>query len=73
MNKFFALASIFLLIIVTQSFNIVQEAGADDKVKIDFYFESLCPYCQQYIVGSLKVAANTAVNHTFNIGFLEDL
>lgn len=20
-----------------------------DKVKVDFYFESLCPYCQQFI------------------------
>lgn len=31
----------------------------DDKVYIELYYESLCPYCQQFILGSLKTAANT--------------
>jgi hypothetical protein len=39
--------------------NIVTED--DDRVKIDFYYESLCPYCQQYMERSLKVAASTKV------------
>ena len=33
----------------------------DDKVKIDFYYESLCPYCAQFMEGSLKTAAATKV------------
>lgn len=44
----------------------------DDKVKVDFYYESLCPYCQQFISGALKTAANTKVLLS-NLGFLEDL
>ena len=32
-----------------------------DKVKVDFYYESLCPYCQQYMERSLKIAAATKV------------
>lgn len=34
----------------------------DDRVKIDFFYESLCPYCQQFMERSLKTAANTKVN-----------
>ena len=30
-----------------------------DKVLVELYFESLCPYCQQFILGSLKTAAST--------------
>lgn len=33
--------------------------ATSQKVKIDFYYESLCPYCQQFIEKSLKVAAST--------------
>ena len=33
----------------------------DDRVKIDFYYESLCPYCAQFMEGSLKKAAGTKV------------
>lgn len=40
-------------------YNLVNDMPNPDKVKIDFYFESLCPYCQQYIVGALKTASNT--------------
>lgn len=32
-----------------------------EKVKVDFYYESLCPYCQQFIEKSLKQAAATKV------------
>ncbi len=45
----------------------------DDRVKVDFYYESLCPYCQQYMERSLKVAAATKVILTTNSGFLENL
>ncbi len=31
------------------------------KVKVDFYYESLCPYCQQYMQKSLKIASQTEV------------
>jgi hypothetical protein len=51
--------------------NIVTEA--DDRVKIDFYYESLCPYCQQYIEKSLKVATSTKVCLYINSGLLENL
>ena len=33
----------------------------DDRVKVDFYYESLCPYCQQFMERSLKTAASTKV------------
>lgn len=33
------------------------------KVKVDFYYESLCPYCQQFIDKSLKAAASTQVTY----------
>lgn len=45
----------------------------DDRVKIDFYYESLCPYCQQYIERSLKVAASTKVFLYPILGLLENL
>ena len=32
-----------------------------DKVKVDFYYESLCPYCQQFMQKSLKTAVGTKV------------
>lgn len=35
--------------------------NSDGKVQVDFYYESLCPYCQQFIQKSLKTAANTKV------------
>ena len=45
MNKAFTLLLLSCLATLTLSF--VQDAiPNDDKVKIDFYFESLCPYCQ---------------------------
>lgn len=31
------------------------------KVKVDFYYESLCPYCQTFMEKSLKIAASTKV------------
>jgi hypothetical protein len=49
MNK----ALILLLALVTIS--------VAQKVKVDFYYESLCPYCQQFIEKSLKQAASTKV------------
>lgn len=63
MNKFGIILAFILFISLTQSFNFLQfeENPNDDRVKIDYFFESLCPYCQQYIVGSLKTAANTKV------------
>lgn len=50
------------LVVAATAFNIRQNTPNDDRVKIDFFYESLCPYCQQFMVGSLKTAANTKVN-----------
>lgn len=63
MNKFGTILAFVAFIYLAQSFNLVQAGDNpnDDRVKVDFFFESLCPYCQQYIVGSLKTAANTQV------------
>lgn len=33
------------------------------KVKVDFFYESLCPYCQQFMERSLKKAAATPVTY----------
>lgn len=53
---------ITLLLVCTLGFKFNKIVTDGDKVKIDFYYESLCPYCQQFITRSLKVAANTKVN-----------
>ena len=55
------LAVLFIAVTSFNIFNIRQHTPNDDRVKIDFFYESLCPYCQQFIVGSLKTAANTKV------------
>lgn len=55
--------SLALLAVTTLSFNIMVNDANDDKVKIDFYYESLCPYCQQFMAGALTKAANTKVAH----------
>lgn len=49
------------LLIGALAFNILVNSDNDDKVKVDFYYESLCPYCQQFMKGALKTAANTKV------------
>lgn len=49
-----------VLLVSATAFSVGNSNG--DKVKVDFYYESLCPYCQQYIEKSLKIAANTKVN-----------
>lgn len=54
------------LILGALSFNIQVQSDNDDKVKVDFYYESLCPYCQQFMQGALTKAANTKVNQTPN-------
>ena len=44
------------------------------KVTVDFYYESLCPYCQQFIEKSLKQAAATKASFMLcHLGFLEDM
>ena len=58
MYKLFFLA---VLLVSVSSLEIAENVKADEKVKIDFYFESLCPYCNQFIGKSLKVAASTPV------------
>lgn len=47
----------FLLVAVALSTPLMRTDGG--KVKVDFYYESLCPYCQQFMDRSLKVAAAT--------------
>lgn len=63
MNKSLLLC-IVVLLTTSYGFTVEEEniVTADDRVKIDFYYESLCPYCQQFIERSLKTAANTKVN-----------
>ena len=55
-----------LLLVNTLAFNIFvnkRQDDASDKVQVDFFYESLCPYCQQFMERSLKTAANTKVHH----------
>ena len=33
----------------------------EGKVRLDFFYESLCPYCGQFITSSLKAAVATPV------------
>jgi len=51
-----------LLLVCSLSFTISNIVTDDGRVKIDFYYESLCPYCQQFMERSLKVAAGTKVD-----------
>ena len=54
--------ALLVLLVSASAFTIQQDlAPNDDRVKIDFFYESLCPYCQQFINGALKTAANTKV------------
>ena len=46
-----------LFVAVTLSTPLIRSDGG--KVKVDFYYESLCPYCQQFMEKSLKIAAST--------------
>lgn len=57
-----ALLLFTLLLASTFAYTINQIVTDDDKVKIDFYYESLCPYCQQFIQKSLKAASETKVS-----------
>jgi thiol-disulfide isomerase/thioredoxin len=50
-----------LLFVATFAFKLDKIRADDGKVKVDFYYESLCPYCQQFIERSLKQAAATKV------------
>ena len=43
------------------TFNILSDKKADDKVQVDFYFESECNACHEFIKTSLKKAYNTTV------------
>ena len=54
MNKIFLLC---LFIAVAFSSPLFRLDGG--KVQVDFYYESLCPYCQQFIERSLRAAADT--------------
>lgn len=68
MNKLLILA---ILVAVAFCTPLMRTDGG--KVKVDYYFESLCPYCQQFMEKSLKVAASTKVFPYLILGFLEDL
>lgn len=57
MNKI--LLVLFGLVVLATSQALYRTDGG--KVQVDFYFESLCPYCQQFIEKSLKQAAATKV------------
>ena len=59
MNK--AIITLCLLALAAATPLIRTDGG---KVKIDFYYESLCPYCQQFMERSLKIAASTKVRLT---------
>lgn len=70
MNKFVLLA---LVLTAASCIDVIQNTENDDRVKVDYYFESLCPYCRDFIVGQLKTAAATKVPFKVSLGFLEDL
>lgn len=53
------LVLLFGLVLLASSQTLFRTDGG--KVKVDFYYESLCPYCQQFIEKSLKTAAATKV------------
>lgn len=54
-----------LLLVCSLGFTISNIVTDDGRVKVDFYYESLCPYCQQFMERSLKVASQTKVNFMF--------
>ena len=57
--KTFIIAALFLVCCL--GFNLNTQANNGDKVKVDFFYESLCPYCQQFMTRSLKTAMQTTV------------
>jgi protein-disulfide isomerase len=52
---------ILALLVVTLSatFSVRSAPAADDRVQIFLYFESLCPYCREFMTGSFKDAVYT--------------
>ena len=46
---------------VTFNMLVTSDKKADDKVQVDFYFESECNACHEFIKTSLKKAYNTTV------------
>lgn len=51
--------AIFMACTFSLTFHKIESKG--DKVKIDLYYESLCPFCEGVVTGPLKQAANTKV------------
>ena len=51
-----------LLLVCSLGFTINNIVTDDGRVKVDFFYESLCPYCQQFMERSLKVASQTKVS-----------
>ena len=56
-NKSMRTLVVFLCLALAFSFSM--RKADDGKVVIDFYFESLCPYCQQFLAGGVKTALGT--------------
>ena len=52
-----------LLFVCISAFKLDKIRSDGDKVKVDFYYESLCPYCQQFMERALKQAAATKVTY----------
>ena len=60
--KAVAIACLALLSVSVLTFNMaIEQNSNDDKVKVNFYYESLCPYCQQFMSSSLTKAMATDV------------
>lgn len=51
--------ALLLLVAIAASFEVKSTKTADDKVLIELYYESLCPYCQSFLLGQVKKAAAT--------------
>lgn len=56
-NKSMKLLLVLLCAVLAFSFSM--KKADDGKVIIDYYFESLCPYCQQFLEGGVKKALGT--------------
>ena len=58
-NKLALIVAVAITAIILISSQVDEQHANDSKVQVDFYTESLCPDCLQFMRGSLKTAANT--------------
>jgi GTP cyclohydrolase FolE2 len=58
MVRYLLLISILLLLLQASfCIHLAHEENDDQKVKVDFYYQTICPHSKSFVLGPLKEAA----------------